>query len=455
MAAAALTSDRYDLKGFAADIADIPVIDDPATVRLRSRDFFWFSPILKAELQGRSGDLVVCPRDEADVVRVARACARRRVPLTVRGAGTGNYGQAVPLAGGIVLDMSELTRIEQQRPGAVRVQPGKKLVDLDDALRPSGWEQRMHPSTKRTATIGGFVAGGSGGIGSVTYGGLREPGNILGARVVTLEPEPRVLELHDDAAQKVCHAYGTNGIITAVEMALAPVLPWIDVIVAFDRLDQAVAFGYAAALADGVMKKLVTPVGWPTPRYFKGFEGACPDGRSLVVAMIAEPSLAPFAALARAHGGDLTYRAETEEGPGARPLYELTWNHTTLHALKADKAVTYLQSLFPADRVLAAIAEIEALLGEEAMAHYEFVRFNGSVTALGLPLVRFTTEDRLRALIRLHVEHGVMIADPHVTSLEAGSGHMRADTDQLGFKHEADPLGLMNPGKMTSFAPRE
>jgi hypothetical protein len=47
-----------------------------------------------------------------------------------------------------------------------------------------------------------------------------------------------------------------------------------------------------------------------------------------------------------------------------------------------------------------------------------------------------------------------MIADPHVTSLEAGSGHMRADTDQLGFKHEADPLGLMNPGKMSSFTAR-
>ena len=51
----------------------------------------------------------------------------------------------------------------------------------------------MHPSTKRTATIGGFVAGGSGGIGSVTWGGLREPGNVAAARIVTMEAEPRVL----------------------------------------------------------------------------------------------------------------------------------------------------------------------------------------------------------------------------------------------------------------------
>jgi len=455
MSAATLASDRHDIKGFAAAIGDVPVIDDPALVRLRSRDFFWFSPILKAELQRKSADLVVCPRDEADIVRVARAAARHRVPVTVRGAGTGNYGQAVPLAGGIVLDMTGLTAIEWQRPGMVRIQPGKKLIELDQETRPAGWEQRMHPSTKRTATIGGFVAGGSGGVGSVTYGGLREPGNILGARIVTVEPEPRIIELRDDAAQKVCHAYGTNGIITAVEMATAPSYGWIDLIVAFDDLASALRAGYAAALADGVVKKLLTPIGWPVPTYFKGFEEFCPNGRSLLVAMVAEPSLAPFEAMMKAHGGIVTYCAPTEEGPGARPLYELTWNHTTLHALKVDKDVTYLQSLFPADRLLAAIAEIEALLGDQAMAHYEFLRYNGTVTAIGLPLVRFTDEARLRELIALHVRHGVLIADPHVTSLEAGSGHMRADIDQLGFKHEADPLGLMNPGKMTSFVTRE
>jgi FAD/FMN-containing dehydrogenase len=454
MDAATLAADRYDIEGFASAIGDIPVIDEPALVRLRSRDFFWFSPILKAELQRKSADLVVCPRDEADIVRIAGAAARHRVPVTVRGAGTGNYGQAVPLAGGIVLDMTGLTAIEWQRPGMVRVQPGKKLVELDQETRPGGWEQRMHPSTKRTATIGGFVAGGSGGVGSVTYGGLREPGNILGARIVTLEPEPRIIELRDDAAQKVCHAYGTNGIITAVEMATAPSYAWIDLIVTFDDLAGALQAGYAAALADGVVKKLLTPIGWPVPKYFKGFEEVCPNGRSLLAAMVAEPSLAPFEAMMKAHGGTVTYRAATEEGPGARPLYELTWNHTTLHALKIDKHVTYLQSLFPADRLLAAIAEIEALLGDRAMAHYEFLRYNGTVTAIGLPLVRFTDAASLRELIALHIRHGVLIADPHVTSLEAGSGHMRADIDQLGFKHEADPLGLMNPGKMTSFVAR-
>jgi FAD/FMN-containing dehydrogenase len=443
-----------DLSGFLTDIAGIEFIDEPAVVRLKSRDFFWYSPILKQQLRGKSADLIVCPRDEAEIIRVARACAKHRVPITVRGGGTGNYGQAVPLAGGIVLDVTALDRIERVAGGILRVQPGKKLVDIDAEVRPQGGELRMHPSTKRTATIGGFVAGGSGGIGSITYGGLREAGNVLAARIVTLEDEPRVIELRDRAALAVNHAYGTTGIITALEMPLAPALAWVDLIVAFDDFTAAVACGYALALADGIVKKLVTPIAWPIPAYFKLFRDECPEGRSILVAMVAEASLAPLKSLVAAHGGEITHSAPSEEGPGARPVYELTWNHTTLQALKIDKEITYLQSLFPAGRLLDSVAEIGALFGEELMPHLEFIRFAGQVTASGLHLIRYTTAERLREILAMHEARGVSIADPHVVTLEDGTRHKRADADQLGFKHEVDPYGLMNPGKMRSFVPR-
>src|SRR5579863_7553202 len=78
-----------------AEIGDVPVIAEPTAVRRRSRDFFWYSPILNAELSGKSAEVVVTPRHEEDVARIARACARHGAPLTPRGAGTGNYGQAV------------------------------------------------------------------------------------------------------------------------------------------------------------------------------------------------------------------------------------------------------------------------------------------------------------------------------------------------------------------------
>ena len=434
-----------------ADLGDIPVTTDPKIVRRRSRDFFWYSPILNEALDGKSADLIVAPRDEADVVRIAAACARHRVPLTVRAGGTGNYGQAVPLEGGVLLDITALDAIEWARPGLLRVGAGAKMNAIDAELRPSGWELRMHPSTKRTATIGGFVAGGSGGIGSVNYGGLREPGNIQAARVVTLEQQPRIIELRGDAAQKINRAYGTTGIITALEMPLAPAWNWIDVVVAFDDFMDAVAFGYDAALADGIVKKLLSPITSPLPAYFGALKPYCPEGKSILIAMIAEPSLESLKALLGGRG-TMTMQSPTDDGPGQVPLYEYTWNHTTLQVLKSDRSVTYLQCLYPHDRLMEKVAEMRAMFADEVLQHLEFIRFNGRVTCSGLPVVRYSNPDRLNEIMRLHEAHDVHIANPHVYTVEDGSRYKRVDVDQLGFKHEVDPHGLLNPGKMRSFS---
>jgi FAD/FMN-containing dehydrogenase len=447
------TCGTYDLARFRGAIGDVLVIDDPALVRLKSRDFFWFSPVLRARLTDKTAELVVCPRDEGDIVRIARAAAKNRVPITLRGGGTGNYGQAVPLAGGVILDMADLRGIERVDRGRVRVQAGAILSDLDDALRPEGWELRMHPSTKRTATIGGFVAGGSGGVGSVTFGYLREPGNVLGARVVTVEDEPRILELRDRDALAINHAYGTTGIITALEMPLGPAFRWYDLVVATDNLARALRIGHRVALADGIVKKLLTPLAWPIPGYFRHFKSEFPAGRSCLIAMIAEPSLDAFRSIATGEGGEITYCAATAEGPGDRPLYECTWNHTTLHALKYDRQITYLQSLYPADRLEEASAEIEALFADELIPHFEFIRFAGRVTCSGLHLIRYRSAERLNDIFALHEARGIPIANPHVFTIEDGSRHKRADSDQLGFKRDVDPYGLLNPGKMRSFVP--
>lgn len=433
-----------------ADLGDIPVVTDPTIVRRRSRDFFWYSPVLNDQLNDKSADLIVAPRNEADIVRVAAASVRHRVPLTVRAGGTGNYGQAVPLAGGVLLDVTALDTIEWIRPGQIRVGAGAKMNAIDAATRPSGYELRMHPSTKRTATIGGFVAGGSGGIGSITYGGLREPGNILAARIVTMEPEPRIIELRDDAAQKINRAYGTTGIITALEMPLAPAQPWIDVVVAFDDFLAAVEFGHAAALSDGIVKKLLSPITSPLPSYFGALKSCCPEGKSILIAMIAEGSLENFRTLL-GDRGTITLETPTDEGPGKVPLYEYTWNHTTLQVLKSDRTVTYLQCLYPHDRLLQKVEEMRTMFPDEVLQHLEFIRFNGQLTCSGLPVVRYSDAERLNEIIRLHEEHEVYIANPHVYTVEDGSRYKRVDVDQLGFKHEVDPHGLLNPGKMRSF----
>jgi FAD/FMN-containing dehydrogenase len=438
-----------DVEALIGELGTIPYSVEASTLRRRSRDYFWYSQALAEDLAGKQADIVVTPRHEADVVKVAAICAKRRIPITPRGGGTGNYGQSVPLKGGVLLDMSEMTGVEWVRPGVMRTQPGAKMHVIDEMLRPGGQEQRLHPSTKRTATIGGFVSGGSGGVGSVTWGGLREPGNIIAARVVTCEETPRVLELRADAAQKINRAYGATGIVTALEMPLAPLWDWIDVAVVFDSFAEACAAGYAVALADGVVKKLVTPISWPIPSYFGPFASACPEGKSLLIAMIAKPSLETFMTLLGR--GEIVHEKPFDESPAQTPIYEYTWNHTTLQVLKSDRNVSYQQCLFPAERVLASIAEMDALFGEEVWHHCEFIRFAGCVTASALPVVRFTTRARLFEIVEIYEKHGVFVANPHVFTLEDGSRHKRAEADQLGFKAEVDPHGLLNPGKMRSY----
>ena len=454
MSTPALTAEqsRYPLEALVAALGDIPVITDRTIVRRRSRDFFWYSPILAEQLKDVAGDIIVRPRDEADVVATASACARLRIPLTVRAGGTGNYGQAMPLEGGVILDMTGLDRILWQRPGVVRVEAGMNMLALDTQTRAQGFELRMHPSTKRTATIGGFIAGGSGGVGSVAYGGLREPGNILAARVVTIEETPRVLELRDTAAQCVNRAYGTTGIITALELPLAPAWAWRDVVVAFDDFEACFDAASAIAHADGVIKKLIAPMAWPIPAYFSGLKHACPPGKAVLIAMIAEPSMEAFRMVLGSRG-TITHDEPSDEGPGKVPVYEYAWNHATLQWLKTDRSITYLQLLYPHDRLRESVMGLNTLFGEEVIAHLEFIRFAGRITCSALPVVRYSTPERLNAIIAACEEAGVMVANPHVVGLEGGSRHKRADGDQLGFKAEVDPMGLLNPGKMESYVP--
>lgn len=440
------------LAALIADLGDIPVITEEKVVRKRSRDFFWYSPILNEELAKKSADIIALPRNEADVIAIASACAKHRIPLTPRGGATGNYGQAVPIHGGVLLDMNALDTLEWVRPGACRVGAGANMGKLDTELRAQGWELRMHPSTKRTATIGGFVAGGSGGVGSVMYGGLREPGNILAARVITVEETPVVIELRGDAAQKVNRAYGTTGIITALEMPLAPAYPWLDVIVAFDDFKTCLEAGRDVARADGVIKKLLTPIASPLPEYFGQLRQFCPDGKAILAAMVSEASFETFADLV-AGRGTITLKTPTREEAGAVPLYEYAWNHTTLQMLKVDRSVTYLQCLYPFDRLIESILETAALFPDELIPHCEFIRFGGNVTCSALPVIRYTTKERLYEIIDAHEARGVFIANPHVITLEEGSRHKRADADQIGFKAVVDPHGLLNPGKMRTYVP--
>ena len=435
-------------------LAHLDIETSDSAIKAKSRDFFWYSPVLKTRLDHVTADFVVAPKSEAEVIEVLKVCYAHDVPVTTRGAGTGNYGQAMPLEGGCVMHLHHMNAVKEVHPGRVIVEPGCLLKDLDAAcIEQSGQEIRMFSSTWATATIGGFIAGGSGGVGSCTWGSLRDLGNIIRLRVVTMEEEPRVLDFRGEELARVSHAYGTNGIITEIEMPLAPAYDWVELFVAFDDFTPAMEFAEELANEDGILIKLATVFEAPIAHdYFQRVKPHVEPGTNVVALMVAPHSMDGFDTFtARRPAARVIYRSDDNDwakSPGR--VFEYGWNHTTLRALKVDPSITYLQVRygFPEHKEL--IEKMRAEFSPEVLQHLEVLRENGKVMFAGLSLVKFTSEERLDEIIRIHEEAGAMIFNPHRYTLEEG-GRQTVDDRQLRFKQEADPKGLLNPGKMIAW----
>ncbi len=428
------------------------VLTAPSVLDRLSHDFYWYSPILRPMLVDKNGDVAVQVISVDELLAVLRYAGRNEIPVTVRGAGTGNYGQCVPLHGGIVVDLSLMDKLETITTDGVAIcQPGLRLGALESEARRQGWELRMYPSTLVKASIGGFLAGGSGGIGSVAHGGLRDFDTVRAFEVVTMEEEPRVM-LHEGAAvHEILHAWGTNGILTRIWFALAPAVDWEQATIAFDSFGE--AFDFAESIAGDTQwtKRLVTVFEWPIPSFFTPIQRLAPEGKAMVLLMIAATESKGLHASAVAAGGDLTF-AGAFDGPRTQPLLsDYTWNHTTLWAMKADAAYTYLQCGFSATECREQFRLLRERYGDEILFHIEFMKNGEGIIIPGaIPIVRFISAEHLNEMIDYCRSIGVFVANPHVNYLEDG-GRFRPDNIQLLAKQKYDPRGLLNPGKMVSF----
>jgi len=114
---------------------------------------------------------VVVPHSREDVIQLVQICAKYRCPLTMRGGGTSQAGQAI--GAGVVVDTSKyLHRILELNIEErwVRVEPGVVLDELNAHLRPHGVRFAPDISTASRATVGGMMANNSSGARSVMYG---------------------------------------------------------------------------------------------------------------------------------------------------------------------------------------------------------------------------------------------------------------------------------------------
>ncbi len=114
---------------------------------------------------------VVIPRQRQDILRTLEICRRFRCPITMRGGGTSQAGQAI--GDGIQIDTSKyynrLLEVNAEERWA-RVEPGIVLDELNAQLAPLGMRFAPDISTASRAAIGGMIANNSAGARSVLYG---------------------------------------------------------------------------------------------------------------------------------------------------------------------------------------------------------------------------------------------------------------------------------------------
>jgi FAD binding domain len=428
------------------------VITQPEAVQQLSKDFYWYSPVLRKQLEGKFGDLVVQPVSAGEIQKILEYCHAQNVPVTVRGAGTGNYGQAVPLQGGVILDLAKMDQIEEILAEGVAVcQPGVRLGALEVEAMKVGWELRCYPSTLAKASVGGFLGGGSGGIGSVMNGNLRDFNTVRAIEIVTMEAQPRIVLHEGEAVHEILHAWGTNGVITRIWLALARAVDWSQCVVAYDSFAAAYDFSERIAVDATWIKRLVTTFEWPIPSFFLPIKSLAAEGQSTIFFLIASKQLNALEKVAVEAGGVVSLSGPYV-GLRSRPLLsDYTWNHTTLWAMKFDEAFTYLQCGFDPDKVREQQQSLKARFGAEILFHMEFVKNgDGRIVPGAIPVVYYKSEERLNEMIDYCREIGVFVANPHVNNVE-GCGRYRADNVQLLAKRRYDPKGLLNPGKMATF----
>jgi glycolate oxidase len=163
------------------------------------------------------------------VSEIMKLANREKIPVIPRGAGTGLSGMAVPIEGGIVLDLSRMNkiiRISIEDRLAI-VEPGVVYADLEKALASYGFFFPPDPASGKVSTLGGNVATNAGGLKGAKYGTTRD--YVLGLQVVL--PDGRIMRTGSKAMKSVSGydltrllvgSEGTLGIVTEITLKINP-----------------------------------------------------------------------------------------------------------------------------------------------------------------------------------------------------------------------------------------
>jgi len=436
-------------------------------------DTYW--PAIAARAAGTPlgrPDVVVTPRSEEDVAAALRVAAAYEVPVVAWGGGSGTQGGAVPVHGGLVIDLKGLDRIIEidERSLTVTAQAGVNGDVLERALNERGLMLPHYPASSEWATVGGYIAARGSGVLSTRYGKIEDL--LLSLRVALAGGE--LIETVDvprhavgpDLTQLFVGSEGTLGIITRATLEVVPLptersfatLHFPDIpsgVEAFRRVIQA---GHRPSVIRMYDEEA-------TVRTLSPVVGEALDGVCAVVCFEGEPAVV---AAERAHTVELAREAGARE---LDPALGQTWwdrryefykppHHPDLPAIwgTIDVVASYARIGAVHQALQTAVRERYAPHGLQLRMHYShwyrwgtmiYARFlipDGGADAAAL-------HDRIWADgITAVLEAGGVMNDHHGVGLKLApfmrAQHGASLETLRRIKSALDPLGIMNPGKL-------
>ena len=431
---AALTPAAATLDALAAELREVLGSGNVSTEgRVRERaslDGAWMSPIISEQLPLGLADVVAFPTSAELIAATVGAAVRHGVPITPRGKGTGNYGQAIPLAGGLVLDLTRARAVVEVGDGFITAEAGAQIVMLEQAAWKTDQALWMYPSTAQS-TIGGFLSGGSGGTGTIEHGS-NDRGFVVALDVVHADPSGVLVHVEGDAAQQYVHNYGTAGIIARATVRLEPLRDWRGVYASFPDLPTAMR----VIRQVGHMQPPPRLVSADNPEISEALpaDDAIPAGRASLRAIVSSDMLHAVADAVDVAGGRIE---AVREGPQtSMRISMLSYNHPIEWYQKATDRTTFHVEV-SGEALIDRLAEVEAVY-PHGLLHIEA----GHSVPIGMLAGAYESAEQVYEGIARLNELGVGVHNPHQWNVDFELERT------VRLARTTDPTGLLNPGKL-------
>jgi glycolate oxidase len=218
----------------------------------------------ESEVEGDLPDAVILAQDASAIEETLRVARDTGIPVTPRAAGTGKVGGCVPTAAGWVLDISSMNRIKDidTAEGIAVVEPGVKLVDLQNAVQDAGWFYPPDPNSLEDCAIGGNVATNAAGPRAFKYGPTRDyvvglDVYLIGGERLSLGHRTRKGVTGYDVTSLVVGSEGTLAVVSEITLKLLPLPRETLAMLAFFSGLFGAATAVARVTASGVLPRCI------------------------------------------------------------------------------------------------------------------------------------------------------------------------------------------------------